>query len=99
MRHTARSARPHSCATLLASLGQPKANTKAAASSKPLHKFYIDYTVPANDNVFDPAGFEKFLHDRIKVDGKTGQLGDNVKIAREGEFASSPSDQARREEA
>ena len=26
------------------------------------------------------------MHDRIKVDGKTGQLGDNVKILRDGTF-------------
>ena len=36
------------------------------------------------DGVFDGADFEKFLHDRIKVDGKAGQLGENVKIARDG---------------
>jgi large subunit ribosomal protein L22e len=33
--------------------------------------------------VLDPASFEKFLHDRIKVGGKTGVLGEAVKITRE----------------
>lgn len=33
--------------------------------------------------MLDPASFEKFLHDRIKVGGKTGVLGDSVKITRE----------------
>jgi len=36
--------------------------------------------------VFDGADFEKFLHDRIKVEGKAGQLGDNVKITRDGDI-------------
>ncbi|KAG1867922.1 60S ribosomal protein L22 [Suillus subalutaceus] len=45
------------------------------------HKFVIDYSRPATDGVFDGADFEKFLHDRIKVEGKSGQLGENVKIA------------------
>lgn len=29
------------------------------------------------------ASFEKFLTDKIKVNGKTGVLGDNIKVARE----------------
>jgi len=48
------------------------------------HKFIIDYSKPAADGVFDGADFEKFLHDRIKVEGKAGQLGDNIKITRDG---------------
>ncbi|KAK6908412.1 hypothetical protein I203_102413 [Kwoniella mangroviensis CBS 8507] len=65
---------------------QPKAPaaSKTAAAGKPLHKFYVDASVPVNDNVFDLAAFEKFLHDRIKVDGKAGQLGDKIQIAKEG---------------
>merc|ERR1712225_124319 len=38
------------------------------------HKFVIDYSGPAND---------KFLDDHIKVEGKTGQLGEDVKLQRE----------------
>ncbi|KAI0082173.1 ribosomal protein L22 [Panus rudis PR-1116 ss-1] len=49
------------------------------------HKFVIDYSRPASDGVFDGAAFEKFLHDRIKVEGKTGQLGDQIKIHRDGD--------------
>ncbi|KAG1826079.1 60S ribosomal protein L22 [Suillus subaureus] len=48
------------------------------------HRFVIDYSRPATDGVFDGADFEKFLHDRIKVEGKSGQLGENVKIVRDG---------------
>ena len=35
--------------------------------------------------MLDGDAFEKFLHDRIKVEGKAGQLGEAVKISREGE--------------
>lgn len=44
----------------------------------------VDYSKPAADGVFDGADFEKFLHDRIKVDGKAGQLGESVKVVRDG---------------
>lgn len=60
----------------------PKAATKGPA---PKHRFVIDYSKPATDGVFDGADFEKFLHDRIKVDGKAGQLGESVKITRDGQ--------------
>lgn len=33
---------------------------------------------------FDGAAFEKFLVEHIKVDGKTGQLGEDVTISKEG---------------
>lgn len=33
----------------------------------------------------DSAAFEKFLNDRVKIDGRTGNLGETVKISREGE--------------
>lgn len=75
----------HELATLVR-LAQPKAGpTSKAAPGKTLHKFYVDYSVPAADNVFDPAAFEKFLHDRIKVDGKPGQLGDHIQISKDGQ--------------
>ncbi|KAJ7250625.1 ribosomal protein L22e [Mycena rebaudengoi] len=59
----------------------PKAATGKAAASK--HKFIIDYSKPAADGIFDGADFEKYLHDRIKVEGKAGQLGESVKIVRD----------------
>mmetsp|Transcript_14931 Transcript_14931/g.31963 ORF Transcript_14931/g.31963 Transcript_14931/m.31963 type:complete len:120 (-) Transcript_14931:30-389(-) len=43
-------------------------------------RFVLDCEQPVNDQVLDPASFVKFLHDRIKVDGKTGQLGESVTI-------------------
>ncbi|KIM85393.1 hypothetical protein PILCRDRAFT_817403 [Piloderma croceum F 1598] len=60
----------------------PKTAAGKAPASK--HKFVIDYSKPAGDGVFDGADFEKFLHDRIKVEGKAGQLGESIKITRDG---------------
>jgi large subunit ribosomal protein L22e len=71
------------------SIQQPKAASASKTAPKAVHKFYVDYSVPANDNVFDPASFEKFLHDRIKVDGKPGQLGDAITLNKEGELGRS----------
>ncbi|KAH8100606.1 ribosomal protein L22e [Cristinia sonorae] len=62
----------------------PKAPAGKTAAK---HKFVVDYSRPASDGVFDGAAFEKYLHDRIKVEGKTGQLGDNVKIQRSGDVS------------
>ncbi|KAL1930214.1 hypothetical protein VTP01DRAFT_1368 [Rhizomucor pusillus] len=56
------------------------APVKSAAPKK--QKFVIDCSGPANDKIFDAAAFEKFLHDRIKVEGRTNNLGDNVVITR-----------------
>jgi large subunit ribosomal protein L22e len=50
---------------------------------KQVLRFTIDCTAPVDDHVMDPASFEKFLHDRIKINGKTGVLGDKVKISRD----------------
>ncbi|CAI5703967.1 hypothetical protein KXD40_002483 [Peronospora effusa] len=61
----------------------PPIHKSKKVSKKQLLKFTIDCTIPVDDHVLDPASFEKFLHDRIKVGGKTGVLGDAVKITRE----------------
>ena len=46
-------------------------------------KFSIDCSAPVEDKVLDVAGFEKFLHDRIKVNGKAGNLGSKVTLTRD----------------
>jgi large subunit ribosomal protein L22e len=46
-------------------------------------KFTIDCSSPVEDKVLDAAAFEKFLHDRIKVNGKAGDLGSKVVISRD----------------
>jgi len=59
----------------------PKKTKKSG--KKAALKFTIDCSHPVEDGILDPSSFEKFLHDRIKVDGKAGVLGDNVSISRE----------------
>jgi len=54
-----------------------KVKSKKKAKSK---RFTIDCTVPVDDHVLDLPSFVKFLHDRIKVNGKAGVLGDAVRI-------------------
>ncbi|KAJ3286937.1 hypothetical protein HK104_008834 [Borealophlyctis nickersoniae] len=56
-----------------------KKDTKA---KKAPVKFTIDCSSPANDGILDTATFEKFLHDRVKVGGRTGNLGEAITIAR-----------------
>lgn len=66
------------------SASKPTKTTKPSVGkggkAAPKHKFIIDYSRPAADSIFDTAGFEKFLHDHIKVDGKEGNLGESIKI-------------------
>ena len=47
-------------------------------------KFVIDCTQPVDDKVLDVAMFEKYLHDKIKIGGKTSALAaNNVVISRD----------------
>merc|ERR1711974_62101 len=46
-------------------------------------KFSIDCHQPADDNIIEPKDFEKWLNGRIKVEGKTGNLGDKVSVSRD----------------
>ena len=54
----------------------PKGAAAAAKGqkSKTATTFTIDCTKPVEDKIMDIAQFEKFLLDRIKVNGKTGEL-------------------------
>ena len=58
------------------------ATVKAPPMAFKKYKFVIDCSGPANDKIFDAAAFEKYLHDRIKVDGRTNNLGDAIAISR-----------------
>ena len=44
-------------------------------------KFTIDCSTPFKDSIINPASFEKYLNDTMKVNGKKGNLGDNVNIS------------------
>ena len=48
-------------------------------------QFIINASQPASDKIFDVSSFEKFLHDKIKVDGRVGNLGDVVQISQVGD--------------
>ena len=48
-------------------------------------KFTINAQQAVNDKIFDISAFEKFLHDRIKVDGRTNNLGDTIVINQQGD--------------
>ncbi|XP_029006408.1 60S ribosomal protein L22 [Betta splendens] len=45
---------------------------------KQILKFTLDCTHPVEDGIMDAANFEQFLHERIKVNGKAGNLGGGV---------------------
>ena len=51
----------------------------------PKKQFIINASQPASDKIFDVSAFEKFLQERIKVEGRTNNLGDNVVIQQQGE--------------
>ncbi|KAK7951617.1 hypothetical protein PG994_011121 [Apiospora phragmitis] len=63
----------------------PQTSKKAGKGKTTTKKFIINAQQPASDKIFDTAAFEKFLQDKIKVDGRVGNLGDNVVIKQAGE--------------
>ena len=56
---------------------------KKGAKKASVAKFVIDCSAPVSDSVLDVANFEKFLHDKIKVNGKAGNLGSKVTLSRD----------------
>jgi large subunit ribosomal protein L22e len=58
---------------------------KSVSKKSQTYKFVIDCSGPAGDKIFDAAAFEKYLQDRVKVEGRTNNLGDAVKITRSGD--------------
>lgn len=42
----------------------------------------MDLTHPVEDGIFDSGNFEQFLREKVKVNGKTGNLGNVVHIER-----------------
>ncbi|KAL0129085.1 hypothetical protein PUN28_004044 [Cardiocondyla obscurior] len=45
-------------------------------------RFTIDCTHPVEDNIMDVTNFEKYLQEKIKVNGKTNNFGNNVVLER-----------------
>ncbi|XP_062235102.1 60S ribosomal protein L22-like 1 [Platichthys flesus] len=62
---------------------KPKRPTVGRKSKKgAAWKFTLDLTHPVEDGILDSANFETFLKERIKVNGKTGNLGNSVQVGR-----------------
>jgi large subunit ribosomal protein L22e len=51
---------------------------KGGKKKKQVLKFTLDCSHPVEDGIMDAANFEQFLQDRIKVNGKTGNLAGGV---------------------
>lgn len=60
-----------------------KAASKGTKSKKPTHRYVIKCTDPIEDNVLVLNDFESYLTQRIKVEGKTGNLGSAVTVAKD----------------
>ncbi|EAQ90758.1 60S ribosomal protein L22 [Chaetomium fimeti] len=59
--------------------------TGAKKGPKVTKKFIINASQPASDKIFDVSAFEKFLNEKIKVEGRVGNLGETIKISQQGE--------------
>ncbi|KAF5284115.1 hypothetical protein FQR65_LT00115 [Abscondita terminalis] len=78
-------------ATAKPTIAKPQANKKQfirgkstkKSKKKEARRFTIDCTHPVEDNLLDVANFEKYLLERIKVNGKTNNLGNNISLGRE----------------
>ncbi|CAF0711646.1 unnamed protein product [Brachionus calyciflorus] len=63
---------------------QPKVKKvqKSQKKKKLNLRFTIDCTHPVEDGILDMVSFERFLLERIKINGKTGQLANQVNVER-----------------
>ncbi|XP_026093664.1 60S ribosomal protein L22-like 1 [Carassius auratus] len=62
----------------------PKRHTVVKRNKKGASwKFTLDCTHPVEDGILDSANFETFLKEKVKVNGKTGNLGNVVQIVRQ----------------
>ena len=52
-------------------------------AKKPSHRYVINCKDPIEDNVLVLNDFESYLTQRIKIDGKTGNLGQQVTVAKD----------------
>nr|XP_058151371.1 ribosomal protein eL22-like [Dasypus novemcinctus] len=53
---------------------------KDRTPKKSTWKFNLDFTHPVEDGIFDSRNFEQFLWEKVKVNGKTRNLGNAVHI-------------------
>ena len=62
---------------------EAKKGGKGAKGKKTVNKFTIDCSLPIEDNVIVLNDFTDFLTQKIKVGGKTGNLGNAVTIGKD----------------
>merc|ERR1711944_64492 len=67
---------------VMAPAKKPAAKVAKGKKKKTTLKFTVDCTLPVEDGIMDCANFEKFLQERIKVNGKVNNFGNNVTIER-----------------
>ncbi|XP_049637858.1 60S ribosomal protein L22-like 1 [Suncus etruscus] len=53
---------------------------KDKKSKRATRKFTLDLTHPSEDEIFDSGNFEQFLREKVKVNGKIGNLRNVVDI-------------------
>merc|ERR1712141_638361 len=56
---------------------------KGGKKKKIALRFTVDCTHPVEDGIMDVTNFEKYLMERIKVEGKTGNFGTSVSLERQ----------------
>jgi len=59
--------------------------TGRKADEAPALQFIINASQPASDKIFDVSAFEKFLNEKIKVEGRVGNLGETIQISQVGD--------------
>merc|ERR1719229_619948 len=64
------------------SLKKAKGPQKLKGKKKQTLRFTIDCKLPVEDGIMDVVNFEKYLLERIKIDGKTGNFGNVVTLER-----------------
>jgi len=58
-------------------------DSSKAKGKKSIVTFTVDCSQPVDDNILEASGLEEFFVNRIKVNNKTGNLGEKVKVSRE----------------
>jgi len=61
-----------------------KLDKKKEQKKKKTSVFEIDCSLPVEDNVIVTKDFVKYLTERVKVAGKSGNLGDSVSLSTDG---------------
>eukprot|EP00995_Heteronema_vittatum_P006900 NODE_2088_length_836_cov_2869.252859_g1469_i0.p1 GENE.NODE_2088_length_836_cov_2869.252859_g1469_i0~~NODE_2088_length_836_cov_2869.252859_g1469_i0.p1 ORF type:complete len:221 (+),score=89.28 NODE_2088_length_836_cov_2869.252859_g1469_i0:77-739(+) len=72
--------------TTVKATGKLRRTQKGSTTKSSAVTFRVDCSIPAGDGIFDAdimKGFEQFLIENIKVNGRPGRLGEKVKVKAE----------------